>query len=70
MWAPLVGPGGIIAVHDSRISEEEPSFHPDSLSYAQEVVRRDPRFEIVEEVGLTTVMRRRGESGGRGANGP
>jgi len=58
-WAPLVAPGGIIAVHDSRVSDEAPSFHPDSLDYAQRVVRRDGRFEIVEEAGVMTVMRRR-----------
>lgn len=58
-WAPLVAPDGIVAVHDSRVSEEAPSFRPDSLDYAQRVVRRDARFEIVEEAGSMTVMRRR-----------
>jgi hypothetical protein len=57
-WAPLVAVGGIVALHDSRMSEEDPAFVPDSLRFAQEVVRRDPRFAIVDEVGLTTVLRR------------
>jgi hypothetical protein len=58
-WTPLVGPWGILALHDSRPSEEDPEFAPDSLSFANDVARRDERFEIIDEVGLLTVFRRR-----------
>ena len=58
-WSPLVAPGGLIALHDSRTSEDDPTFAPDSLRVARDVVRCDPRFGVVDEVGLTTVLRRR-----------
>jgi hypothetical protein len=57
-WAPLVAPGGIIAVHDSRPSLEDPGFVPDSLRYALDVIRRAPGFDIIDEAGLVTVLRR------------
>jgi hypothetical protein len=58
-WAPLVAGVGVIAVHDSRMSEDDPAFEPDSLRYCLGVLRRDPRFDIIDEVGWTTVLRRR-----------
>jgi predicted O-methyltransferase YrrM len=60
-WSPLVAPGGLIALHDSRTSEADPAFAPDSLRFAQDVVRHDPRFDVVDEAGLTTVLRRRAD---------
>jgi hypothetical protein len=36
----------------------EPSFKTDSLRYAQEVVLKDPRFEVIDAVDYTTVLRR------------
>lgn len=58
-WTPLVAPDGILALHDSRRSEDDPLFEPDSLRFALDVPRRDRRFDVVEEVGLLTVFRRR-----------
>lgn len=58
-WSALIAAGGVIALHDSRPSPESPGFEPDSLRYATSVVRDDPRFEIIDESGLITVLRRR-----------
>ena len=58
-WSPLIATGGFIALHDSRISPADPEFRPDSLHYAQDVVLKDPRFEVVDAVDYTTVLRRR-----------
>lgn len=57
-WSPLIGPNGVIAIHDSRPSTESPGFEPDSLRYATSVIRPDPRFHLVDEAGLVTVLRR------------
>jgi predicted O-methyltransferase YrrM len=59
VWSPLIASGGIIALHDSRVSQSAPSFEPDSLRYAQEVVLKDPRFEVIDAVDYTTVLRRK-----------
>ncbi|HEX4346564.1 MAG TPA: class I SAM-dependent methyltransferase [Vicinamibacterales bacterium] len=58
-WSALMAPAGFIALHDSRPSPESPGFAPDSMRYAMSVVRNDPRFEIVDQAGLITVLRRR-----------
>jgi predicted O-methyltransferase YrrM len=59
-WAPLVGPGGVIALHDSRSTEEHP-IDADSVRFTQTVVLKDPRFHLVEEVDSLTVVKRRAE---------
>jgi methyltransferase family protein len=57
-WAPLVGSGGIIALHDSRRTPGEPS-EQSSVRYACDVVLRDDRFEVQDTVDSLTVLRRR-----------
>jgi predicted O-methyltransferase YrrM len=56
-WAPVVGPGGIIALHDTRPG---PAGMPEQTSeiYARDVVRKDPRFTTVDEVDTLTVLQR------------
>jgi predicted O-methyltransferase YrrM len=56
-WAPVVGRGGVIALHDTR-PWPEGTAEQTSVAYARTVVRTDPRFEIVEEVDSLTVLRR------------
>jgi predicted O-methyltransferase YrrM len=51
----LVGPGGIIALHDSR---ERPGFG--SQQFTEEVVLKDPDFDVAETVDSLTVMKRKG----------
>jgi predicted O-methyltransferase YrrM len=55
-WAPLVGVGGVIALHDSRPLPGDPSVQPDSIRYAQACVVTDSRFRVIDEVDSTTVL--------------
>lgn len=56
-WSPVVAPGGVICLHDSR---HWPADSPaqSSVEYARAVVLEDSRFTTVEEVDSLTVMRR------------
>ena len=56
-WAPLVAPGGVICLHDTR-RWPAGSAAQTSVEYAQAVVLQDSRFTIVEEVDSLTVLRR------------
>lgn len=59
-WAPLVSPGGIVALHDTHVSEEFPdSAEWESVRYFEEEIRFDSRFELVEQVRLLSIMQRR-----------
>jgi len=55
-WGPLIGAGGVVALHDSRSCPDNPITH-DSVRYTNEVIRRDPRFEVIDEVDTLTVLR-------------
>lgn len=56
-WAPLIAPGGVIALHDTRPG---PPGMPEQSSeiYAREVVLHDPRFTTVDAVDTLTVLQR------------
>jgi predicted O-methyltransferase YrrM len=58
-WSPLVGPGGIIALHDSRPIPADGSEEQSSVRYTREVVLKDQRFEVLEVVDSVTVLQRR-----------
>jgi predicted O-methyltransferase YrrM len=58
-WSPLVAPGGVIALHDSRPVPADGSEEQTSVRYTQEVVLKDPRFTVVEVVDSVTVLERR-----------
>ena len=62
-WAGLVGPRAIIALHDSRSTEEHP-MDADSVRFTQSVVLHDSRFRLVEEVDSLTVVERTAEPAG------
>jgi hypothetical protein len=55
-WSPLVGLGGIVALHDSRPCSGK-RVPQDSIRYTEEVIRRDPRFTVIDEVESLTVLR-------------
>jgi predicted O-methyltransferase YrrM len=57
-WSPLCGEGGIIALHDSRSTSYRPLDGAGSVRYTRDVILRDRRFELLEEVDSLTVMRR------------
>ncbi len=57
-WSPLIGKGGIVALHDSRSCEARNLEEAGSCRYTREVIRNDPRFELIDEVDSVTVLRR------------
>ena len=62
-WSGLVAEGGVVALHDSCSSAGRRIEDAGSVRYTREVIRRDPRFEVVEVVDTLTVLRRRGGAG-------
>lgn len=57
-WAPLVAPGGVVALHDSRSSADRRIEDAGSARYTRERIHPDPRFAVVEEVDTVSVLRR------------
>jgi predicted O-methyltransferase YrrM len=57
-WSPLVEPGGIVALHDSRSTLERPIDDAGSVKVTKEVILRDSRFSVVDTVDSLTVLRR------------
>jgi predicted O-methyltransferase YrrM len=59
-WAPLISPGGFVALHDTHFSDEYPdSAEWESVRYFEEEIRYDPRFKLIEQVKLLSIMQRR-----------
>ena len=62
-WAPLIEPGGIIALHDTQtipgVAEQS------SERFAREIVFADDRFDVLETIDSLTVLRRRGAAAHR-----
>jgi len=57
-WTPLVAPGGIVALHDSRSIPAKNLEQAGSVIYTRDVVQKDERFALVEEVDTLTVWRK------------
>jgi predicted O-methyltransferase YrrM len=57
-WSPLVAPGGIIALHDSRPTPSRPIHDAGSVRYTEAVIRKDERFRVVNEVDGLTILRK------------
>jgi len=57
-WSPLVEPGGIVALHDSRSTPERPIDEAGSVKVTNEVILRDTRFLVVDTVDSLTVLQR------------
>ena len=55
-WSEHVEPGGIVALHDSRPTTGRPD--PDSVRYTEEVILKDERFRLIDEVDTLTVIER------------
>jgi len=58
-WSPLVEPGGVVALHDSRSTPERRIDDAGSVKVTNEVILRDARFAMVDAVDSLTVLRRR-----------
>lgn len=57
-WSGLVGPNGVIALHDSRSTPERPLDDVGSVRFTQSVIRRDARYRVIDEVDSLTVVER------------
>lgn len=58
-WSPLVAKGGVVCLHDSRSTPERQIDDAGSVIATEKVVKKDPAFEVVEEVDSLTILRRR-----------
>ena len=52
---------GVVALHDSRSTPGNADL--DSVRFTTDVVRQDPRFEVIDEVDSLTVLRRAASNG-------
>jgi hypothetical protein len=59
-WSALVAEGGVVALHDSRSCDARRIDDAGSVRFTAEVIARDSRFEVLEEVDTLTVLRRVG----------
>ena len=57
-WSGLVAPGGHVALHDSRVTPVRPIEAAGSVRFTNEVIRRDPRYRVMDEVDSVTVLER------------
>lgn len=57
-WSGLIAAGGVVALHDSRSTPERPIADAGSVRYTTDVIRHDPRFRLLDEVGSLTLLER------------
>ena len=60
VWSPLVAPGGIVALHDSRPTPQRPIEDAGSVRFTNAVILKDTRFTVVDAVDSLTVLARTG----------
>ena len=58
-WSPLVEPGGVVALHDSRSTPQRQIDDAGSVKVTNRVILRDARFTMVEAIDSLTVLQRR-----------
>ncbi len=68
-WSPHLLPGGIACLHDSRPTAARPIHAAGSVRFTDEVILKDPRFEVLESVETLLVLRRRGPAAGASGGG-
>lgn len=62
-WSQKMFPGGIIALHDSRVpSHDSKRAELDSVRYFEEQIKKDARFEIIDQVDSLSILRRKLET--------
>lgn len=58
-WAPRMLPGGIMALHDTRVPAHNPGVaRLGSHLYFESHIRNDPRFSLIEQVDSLTILQR------------
>ena len=59
-WSPIVEAGGIVALHDSRSSDDRTIDDAGSVKVTNTVILPDRRFALIDAVDSLTVLRREG----------
>jgi predicted O-methyltransferase YrrM len=57
-WRDLIATGGIVALHDSRLTPLRPLEGTGSFLFVQQVISKDPSFDAVDGVDSLTVFKR------------
>jgi predicted O-methyltransferase YrrM len=58
-WSSRVVPGGIIALHDTRVPRHDPNVATfGSYKFFEEHIRHDPRFALVKQVDSLSILKR------------
>lgn len=58
-WKPLLAPGGLVCLHDSRSTPRRDIEHAGSVKATKGIVLQDRDFEPIDEVDSLTVVRKR-----------
>jgi len=58
-WSPLIAPGGVVTLHDSRATPTRQIENDGSVRYTREVISRDRGFETIDTIDSVTVLRKR-----------
>ena len=58
-WKPLIAAGGLVCLHDSRSTPDRDIENAGSVEATNEIVLKDPEFELIEQVDSLTVVRKR-----------
>lgn len=59
-WSEHLKPGGIIALHDTLLTPEKPpGYTLGSIEYFRNHIQHDPRFEIVNQQGTLSILKKR-----------
>lgn len=59
LWSPLVEPGGVVALHDSRSYEGREIDHVGAARFTREVILKDDDFEMIDSTDSITVVQRK-----------
>jgi len=59
-WSARIVPGGIVALHDTRVPDHNPDVAQlGSYQYFESHIRCDSRYELVEQVDSLSILRRK-----------
>jgi len=58
-WTPLMATGGIVALHDSAVSENTSATHETgSVVFTENIIKKDARFRLLRQIDSLTILKR------------
>ena len=57
-WRPIIALHGIVAIHDSRVTPARAIHGAGSVRFTEDVIVRDPQFQVIDEIDSLTVLQR------------